>query len=154
MKTILLAVDDTKGAERAAETLAGWAKVLHPESVIVLHVQQMWGRSLVGEGLVSDPDIQEVSKALEGTEFLEKLDAASAKIVAHFTALLQEAGYRDVRTLIRKGHPAEQILETAKEEDVELIVLGSRGKRLHTLLLGSVSREIANTSDISVLTVH
>lgn len=154
MKKVLLAVDDTRGAERAAQTLAEWAKALHPESVIVLHVQQIFGRSLVGEGLVSDPDIQEVSKALEGSEILEKLDTASAKIVAHFTALLQKAGYRDVRTLIKKGHPAEQILETAKEEGADLIVLGSRGKRLHSLLLGSVSREIANTSEISVLTVH
>ena len=65
--------------------------------------------------------------------------------------MLEVAGYGNIKAMIKQGHPAEQILSTAKEEGVDLIVVGSHGSRLHTLLIGSVSREVANTADISVL---
>jgi len=154
MKKILLAIDDTKGSERAAQALAGWAKTFQPESILLLHVERLFGRSLVGEALESDQDIEEVSAALEGTEYLEKLDAACTRIVSHFTDVLEKAGYRNVKAVIKKGHPAEQIVTTAKEEGVDLIVMGSRGRRLQSFLLGSVSREVTNTADISVLVVR
>lgn len=151
MKKILLAVDNTKGSEQAAQTVAGWAKAFQPESILLLHVQRLFGWSMVGEGLESEQDIEEVNTALEGSEQMARLNAASGEIVSHYTTLLEQAGYRNIKALIKKGHPAEQILSTAKEEGVDLIVVGSRGGRLHSLLLGSVSREVANTAEISVL---
>ena len=60
---------------------------------------------------------------------------------------------KGVKTIIKEGHPADEILKTAKEEDAEMIVIGSRGKRMHTLLMGSVSREVANTAEIPVLLI-
>ena len=154
MKKVLLAIDDTKGSERAAQALAGWAKSFQPESILLLHVERLFGRSLVGEALESEQDLEEVSVALEGTDYLEKLDAKCARIVSHFTDVLEQAGYGNVKAVIKKGHPAEQIVTTAKEEGVDLIVMGSRGRRLHSFLLGSVSREVTNTADISVLVVR
>ena len=151
MKKILLAVDNTKGSEQAAQTVVSWAKTVQPESISLLHVQRLFGWSMIGEGLESDQDIQEINAALQGSEQMQQLNQASAKIISHFTALLEQAGYRNIKPIVKKGHPAEQILSTAKEENVDLIVVGSRGGRLHSLLLGSVSREVANTSDISVL---
>lgn len=151
MKKILLAVDNTKGSEKAAQMLASWAEALKPESILLLHVQRLFGQSLVGEGLESDQDIEEVSAALEGSDLLAKLDAESAKLIAHFTSILEQGGFKNISAQVKKGHPAEQILSTAEEQGVDLIVLGSRGKRMHSLLLGSVSREVTNTADISVL---
>lgn len=151
MKKILLAVDNTKGSEQAAQTVASWAKTFQPESILLLHVQRMFGWSMLGEGLESDQDFEEIDSALEGSDRMEQLNAASDKIISHFTSLLEQAGYDNIKAVLKKGHPAEQILSTAKEEGVDLIVVGSRGGRLHTLLLGSVSREVANTAEISVL---
>lgn len=154
MKKILLAVDNTKGSMQAAQALAGWAKTFQPESILLLHVERLFGWSLVGEALESNQDLEEVSTALEGTEYQEKLDAVSKRIISHFTDVLEQAGYKNIQSVIKKGHPAEEIVATAKEEGVDLIVMGSRGKRLHSLLLGSVSREVTNTADISVLIVR
>lgn len=151
MKKILLAIDNSKGSEQAARTLAGWAKALKPESIILLYVQRLLGQSRVGEALESEQDLEEVSAALEGSDYLARLDAASAKIISHFTAILEQAGLKNVSARVKQGHPAEQILSTAKDEGVDLIVIGSRGKRTHSFLLGSVSREVTNTADISVL---
>jgi len=154
MKKILIAVDDSKGAEQAVKILAGWSGVIQPESILILHVQKLFGRSIMGEVLESDQDLNEISAALEGSEYTEKLDAASNKIVNYYNVLLEKAGFQNINTLVKKGHPAEQIINTAKEEGVDLIVIGPRGRRLHTLLLGSVSREVVNTSPVSVLIAH
>jgi nucleotide-binding universal stress UspA family protein len=154
MKKLLLAVDETRGSERAGQALAEWGKCLRPESVLVLHVERLFGRSLVGEALESEQDLEEVGAALKGTDYLQKLEAASRRTVARFTDVLERAGYGNVKAVIKKGHPAEQILATAKEEGVDLIVMGSRGRRLHSLLMGSVSREVADTADVSVLVVR
>jgi nucleotide-binding universal stress UspA family protein len=51
------------------------------------------------------------------------------------------------------GNPAEEILKTAKEEGVDMIIIGSRGARATHLFMGSVVREVVNNSDIPVLVV-
>ena len=154
MKKILLAVDNTKGSEKVVQELVGWVKGFQPESILLLHIQRLYGRTRIGEALESEQDIEEVSAALEGTEYLENLDAESEKIISHFKDELEQAGYKNIKAVIKKGHPAEQIVETAKEEAIDLIVMGSRGGRQHPFLMGSVSREVSNTADISMLIVR
>lgn len=64
---------------------------------------------------------------------------------------LEGQGFR-VITLIRHGFPVEQILRTAKEERVNLIIMGAQGKTLSAeLLLGSVSYEVIRHATIPVL---
>ncbi len=151
MKKILVADDNSKGSEQAAKTVAGWGKAFQPESVVLLHVQNLFGPSKIGEALESDQDIEEVKTALENSGQIKKYNEVSAKILSHFTHTLELAGYGNIKAIIKQGHPAEQILATAKEENVDLIVIGSHGARLHTLLIGSVSREVVNSAETSVL---
>ena len=72
-------------------------------------------------------------------------------ILGFYKKSLEEKGVTGLKTVVKSGHPAEEILKTAKEENVDMIIIGSRGKRAHTLLLGSVSREIANNAEVPVL---
>ena len=65
--------------------------------------------------------------------------------------MLNDAGITAIKSVVKEGRPTDEILATAKEEAAELIVIGSRGERRHDFLIGSVSREVANTSPISVL---
>ena len=53
------------------------------------------------------------------------------------------------------GHPAEQIIYHADRYQVDLIVLGHRGKSLFKrLLLGSVSKQVVQYADRAVLVVR
>lgn len=53
------------------------------------------------------------------------------------------------------GHPAEQIISCADRHDVDLIVVGSRGRsKFARLLLGSVSKHIVQHADRQVLVVR
>lgn len=59
------------------------------------------------------------------------------------------------RTVIREGHVARQIIETASEFDVDLVVVGSRGLDAgKPFLLGSVSHKVVKYAPCSVLMVR
>ena len=59
-----------------------------------------------------------------------------------------------VETRIEEGRPAIVITEIADNENFDLIVIGARGLgRVQEMLLGSVGREIVNTSKTPVLVI-
>ena len=61
---------------------------------------------------------------------------------------------RDVETRLVEGSPAERLLEVAREEDADLLVVGSRGRgALAGGLLGSVTRELTQTAECPVVIV-
>ena len=56
--------------------------------------------------------------------------------------------------LVRVGHPVEEILKAADEEECDILVLGSHGKGfLKQTFLGSVSHKVLNRSRKPVLIV-
>lgn len=61
----------------------------------------------------------------------------------------------ETRREIRWGDPASSIIAYAIENDIDLIVMGTRGKTgFERYLLGSVAEKIVRASPIPVLTVH
>ena len=61
----------------------------------------------------------------------------------------------DIEYLIKEGNPAKKILEVAKEEDVDLIVVGSSGKTgFDKFIMGSVADKIVSSADCAVLVIH
>lgn len=151
MKKVLLAVDNTKGALKAAEVLIKLFPCVKPETVILLHVQKIEGHSLMDDALLSVGEMETLKEALKGTDYQEKLDQKTAMITEHFSKMLEDNGISGIKTIIQEGHPADEILDTAKKESSELIIVGSRGRRLHNIFMGSVSREVANRADVPVL---
>jgi nucleotide-binding universal stress UspA family protein len=151
MKNILVAVDETRGSLPAIETVAKLFQCIRPEKVVLLYVQKMEGRSLMDDVLLSDSEIKTLKEALNGTEYQEILNKKSEKVIEYFKKSLEEKGITGIKSIVKEGHPAEEILKTAQEEGVEMIIVGSRGKRLHNFFMGSVSREVANKSNVPVL---
>lgn len=151
MKKVLLAIDDTKGALKAAETFIKLFPSVKPETVILLHVQKMEGLSLMDDALLSVGEMETLKESLKGTDHQEKLDQKTGVIMDHYRKMLEENGISGIQPEVREGHPADEILEAAKKGDVELIIVGSRGGRLHNFFMGSVSREVANRAGIPVL---
>jgi nucleotide-binding universal stress UspA family protein len=61
---------------------------------------------------------------------------------------------RDVTTDLSTGKPSEEIIEYAREENVDLIVMGRQGETgLSRVLLGSSAENVARHSDIPVTLV-
>jgi nucleotide-binding universal stress UspA family protein len=65
-----------------------------------------------------------------------------------------ERGVDKVRGFVKSGPPARTIVGFAKEKDVNLIVLGSRGLGdIERYLLGSVSHKVTSLAECPVLVV-
>lgn len=153
MKKLLIAVDDTKSTKAIFEKCTKICKCIGPETIILLYVEQLTGRSLLDD-MVTDAELSTLKEYLAGSEYKEAIDSRAVKVVKHYRDALQATPPTpDVKTLVKTGHPAEMILETAKEEGADMILIGSRGKRVTPILMGSVSREVANLSEIPVLIV-
>ena len=154
MKKILIAVDDTKATREIFSKCTQICKCMAPESIILLYVEKYAGNSFMNE-MIGDGEAATLLEVLEGTEYKEALDKKAEKILGYYKdALEQNQPVPLVQTMVKAGHPADQIIETAKDEDVAMILIGPRGQRAGSrLLMGSVSREVANTADRPVLIV-
>jgi nucleotide-binding universal stress UspA family protein len=151
MKKILIAVDDTKSSKAAVSECTGaLCRSVKPENVTVLYVEKFEGRSLIDE-MLGDAEMSTLKEMLEGTEYKQNLDAKASAVLDHYKKHLESNGVSGVKTLIKTGHPAEEILSAAKEEGADMIIVGSRGKRTTHRFMGSVSREVANNAEVPVL---
>ncbi|MCQ4574383.1 MAG: universal stress protein [Candidatus Brocadiales bacterium] len=61
----------------------------------------------------------------------------------------------DIETVVVVGVPVNDIVDTAKEKDVDLIVLGTHGRTgIPHLIIGSVAENVVRRAPCAVLTVR
>mgnify|MGYP001064897606 CR=1 FL=1 len=136
-KRILFAHNATPAAERAMLYLEHLARVEQAE-VLVLHVYQPPEQYTATQGY---------------NTLVESLESLAQEVVNDAVAHLQEEGL-EARGKVQAGLPARVILETAQEENISLIVLGTRGpSNMRDFLLGEVSTEVLRYARCPVLLV-
>jgi nucleotide-binding universal stress UspA family protein len=125
-RRILFAHNASPAAERALLYLEHLARLEEAE-VIVLHVYEPPERYVATQGYDA---------------LMEQLETVADEVVSDTVDHLREAGI-SVMGMVRAGSPAPVILETAQEEKVSLVVLGTRGpSNVTDILLGDVSTEV------------
>jgi nucleotide-binding universal stress UspA family protein len=150
MNCVLVAVDGTKGSWACITACERMFAGRSPPAVILLHVMQYGGPTAV-DGLSNDAELAELRDALEGTP---QLEAFEARAEATFTApreFLSKHGFRDVRTVVRSGRAAEEILRGAAEYGAELVVVGNTRSMMAKLMLGDVAQQVARGATVPVL---
>ncbi len=149
MKKILVAVDgkkDTAGVVPLFQKMV-WT----PDSVVLVHVQQLEGNAMM-TAMLGDAEMATLKESLKDTEHKEKLNLQSEKVLAHYKKEFENGGLTNVKTVVREGHPSEEILKVAEEENVDLIIVGCGGKtRLQRLVTGCASRDIERNAKVPVL---
>jgi nucleotide-binding universal stress UspA family protein len=141
MQHILLATDGSTCAEHATEVAATLAKAVGGRLSILT----------VG-GHLSGDEVKELARAER--DIGDALDALSDQVLAHAKHHAQRVGVSDVKVQAGWGDPAEVIIETARQQQVDAIVMGRRGRgRLAGLLLGSVSQKVASLAPCVVILV-
>ena len=102
--------------------------------------------SSMSEGGIVDP----------GEERAERARKRATEVVGRAKRRAAEAGY-DVDTLVETGDPAETIVDVAKREGVDHIVMGSHGGDRHELtrrLLGTVATDVVGSAPVTVTVVR
>jgi nucleotide-binding universal stress UspA family protein len=90
---------------------------------------------------------------IEVGAWLKELTELHTQWVASAVRTLQSAGLK-TQSRVPQGDPRESLVKIAKEEDADLIVMGSHGRTgLDKLLLGSVASHVVAHAPCSVLVV-
>ena len=135
---ILVAVDHSEISDRALDAARDLA-LLSEGEVWVLHMREREVAVTTGVSL--------------SAESMDEARAAVAAAVDKLTAAGVKA-YGDVGTTLF-GYAARNIVDDAKEHDVDVIVMGSRGRGdLAGLILGSTAHKVIHLADRPVLIVR
>jgi nucleotide-binding universal stress UspA family protein len=149
MKKVLVGVDNPKDSKGILSLFR--ELVSTPEEVILLHVEQLEGNSLM-TSMLGDAEMSTLKESLKGTEYKEALDRKAEKVLTYCKTKLENSGLTCVRIMVREGHPSEEILRVADEEGVELIIVGcSEKSRFQRYLTGCASREVEKNAKVPVM---
>jgi len=150
MNKILVAVDGSENGERAARTAIGFARDYHAELDVLRVVQSPSAVT---------PSSPRAGGSGSGI-LKERYDSAEKEAEAYVNSVVGEAKSAGVSvaggTVVRgSGPPANAIVETAKKEGADLIVIGTRGQGASgRFLQGSVSAGVVAHSDVTVVVVR
>jgi nucleotide-binding universal stress UspA family protein len=147
MKNILVALDGSEPATRALALAADLA-VRYGATLHLVHV--MLRPLVVSEGLKEFARTERVDLPVA-----VEMTAQGQAIVAAGRASAATKGAHHVKTEVLTGDPAERLLEYAREQTVDLVVVGRRGVgQIRGLLMGSVSWKVKSLAECPVLTVR
>lgn len=167
-KTILAATDGSHNAGRAVN-LAAELAATHDATLVLLHVLHAGPvpkalrhladvEHITEPGRKRPPDVPLAYSSPSGDrdwgaeyrihEFIGKRILEKAKKTA------QDAGVKNVETVVDQGDASARILAQARERGADAIVLGSRGLgQLKELLIGSVSHKVTSVSPVTCIIV-
>jgi len=138
---LLLAIDESDYSRAAldAATELGW-----PAGTSALLITCVRSDTYLA-GEIYAQAAQEIEELVRAE--IERAEARLRTLVPE----LEAAGV-SVKTLVMRGDPRFAIVDTAKEEKTDLIVVGSHGRSgLKKLLLGSVASHVVTHAPCSVL---
>jgi nucleotide-binding universal stress UspA family protein len=148
MKKLLIAVDDTEDYRSVLSSFYTLKEL--PEQVILLHVQQLEGKSLMID-MLGVAEMETLKKAVAETEHKEKLQSRAEEVLNYFQNNLQDSRF-SVKTLSRVGIPAEEILKVCKEEGVDFLLFGNGGRKgIDRLVSGNVTEDVKRKTKVPVL---
>ncbi len=149
MGNILIAVDGTAGLMSVLPVYRTMAR--EPDSVILVYVRRPEGRSMKS-GELREPGLKTLRNKAGDPEHKEALDRKSEKILDFCTREIKNIGPVNVKALVRDGVPSEEILQAAREEAVDLIMMGRSAKSAFLRLVGrSITTEVERAATVPVL---
>lgn len=135
--TILLPTDGSRCAELALEEVTALADTTDA----ALHLLTVVETATLGIDVRS-------------TVARDKLEERASELLDNATATAREAGVESIATSIAYGQPYKNIHSHITENDIDLVVMGTRGETdFSRYVLGSVSDKLIRTAPVPVLVV-
>lgn len=133
---VLLPTDGSENAERAVEQAVDLASS-YDATLHLLYVV----------------DVKHMTSDAAETLMGDQLEHAGQAAVDAIAERAERSGLT-VNSTVAPGTPAQGILNYVADNDIDIIVMGTRGRTgLDRLLVGSVTEKVVRLSDVPVLTV-
>jgi nucleotide-binding universal stress UspA family protein len=141
VQRIMVVTDGSEGSNRAVDVAAGLTKAVNGI---------LWIVTIRDVNLLTN-HMKEIRR-LGMSEYL--LERFTKQILTEAKERANRLGVSDVRIHVFEGNAAETIIDIVKREQVELLVVGRRGRGgLASLPLGSVAQKLASFCSCSVMVV-
>lgn len=146
MKKVLLATDGSEGSLYAARALGGMLTCMQEAQVIVLYVahvpRQYYFTDEMGNKMTPEVPMDVIIRRTADPilrRTISALGLPEARVIAE----------------VQVGEPAEEIVDLARLEQVDMVAMGSRGlSPVKEMLLGGVSNKVLHTAPCPVLVVR
>ena len=139
IKRILVAFDGSQQAEKAFEYALEFSKLC--------------------PGAAPEVTVISVAQPPEPIDIVE-MDAVIDNATQHYEELFKRLRDKareknvEIKTSVAVGHPADQIVKYAAENNCDMVIVGQRGKsKIQSWLLGSVSKRVATYAPCTVTIV-
>ena len=147
-KNILVALDGSKHSSRAADVAIDLAK--HYGSRLQFITVSKKPPTRLSEDLQRYMDIEQ----LKGTPDMLVTDVAK-NILSEAEKRARNKGLKNVKTIAKTGPVARTIVDVAKRQEADVIIMGSRGLgTVEGFLLGSVSHKVVSLAECNVMTIR
>lgn len=112
---------------------------------------------LVAANVINIKDVQAVGKiesmgySVSSRDYVKGVEEERS---LEFERMVAKSGFpKDrVKLIFKVGHPFQELIQVVEEEDVDLVVMGPKGRGDHSrLLLGSVAEKMSRHSPVSVV---
>ena len=146
IKKILVATDASAASNRAV-SMAAYMAACHEAELLILHViRDMQLPTLMKKG----PELEDFANARE-----DIMRQVAESILLEAEVRAKKDGANKIQTAIGSGDPASSVIGFAKRRNIDMIVIGTRGLgKIKGVLMGSVSRKIANGAESNCLIVR
>ncbi len=139
IKKILIPTDGSEHSLRAAEYGIGIAKMVGAQILVVF--------------VVDEVVLDQLAKVTEREATERELKDDGLGYVNYVLGLAEKAGV-NASSMVAEGRPFERIVHLAKELNVDLIVMGTYGRRgAERILIGSVAERVIEYASCPVLVV-
>jgi len=140
-RKILLATDGSESARKATD-----------DAVELSHLS---GAKIYAVSVIDRSTYSSVPEDLEWEEAMyDRFRELSEEALSYVEKTAKNAGL-EVESVLLEGHPAEEIVNFAEKNGMDLIVIGSLGKsRVERFLIGSVSEKVVRNAKVPVLVVR
>jgi universal stress protein A len=137
-KKMLVAIDLTEEAPQVLNKAKAMSQA-HGAELMLIHVVEPVGYAYGG-------DIP-----MDLTELQDQLDKAAHEQLAGYG---EQYGVEPGNQIVTVGRPESEIHRLAKEHGVDLIIVGSHGRKGFQLLLGSTANGVLHGTECDVLAVR
>jgi len=142
IKTILFPTDYSNGARAAMDHAISLAKDYHAKLILLYVIQ--------------DISIAEwyIPSSISAGELIEDMQkSAWQEMDKWFSEVSKQV--KDVEKMVVRGVPFVEIIQTAKERNADLIVIGTHGRTgIDHMLFGSTAEKVVRKAACPVLTVR
>jgi nucleotide-binding universal stress UspA family protein/CheY-like chemotaxis protein len=147
IKKILVPVDGSENADKALELAVSMAKPNNAQ----LHLLHVVKHTEINKALLDYIR----SEGINDTPYVVSEGYVENQIIGPAKFEAKRKGIEKIESTVLHGDPAEEIIDYAKDQEVDMIVMGSRGLgNVKGLMMGSVSTRVSHGADRTCVIVR